>query len=170
MVKQRGQVFILDTIRYHVKNEDPVVLAAGRFDGFWELKLSPWDTAAGWLSDKSDKKSLFMGGTIIEVALCVKGKMTPTYVVFRNCYGEKLGKDTKAREAASSSDEIYWKLGTFWLDADTVFHGIPCPLFQEIMRCKPQWNNPDPCKDSPHREEPENRSNLYGHLVVVCWL
>jgi hypothetical protein len=28
-------------------------------------------------------------------------KMTPTYAVFRNGYGEKLGKDTKAREAAS---------------------------------------------------------------------
>jgi myo-inositol-1(or 4)-monophosphatase len=24
-------------------------VAAGRFDGFWELKLMPWDTAAGWL-------------------------------------------------------------------------------------------------------------------------
>jgi myo-inositol-1(or 4)-monophosphatase len=24
-------------------------VAAGRFDGFWELKLSPWDTAAGFL-------------------------------------------------------------------------------------------------------------------------
>jgi myo-inositol-1(or 4)-monophosphatase len=24
-------------------------LAAGRFDGFWELKLKPWDTAAGSL-------------------------------------------------------------------------------------------------------------------------
>jgi len=24
-------------------------VAAGRFDGFWELQLSPWDTAAGWL-------------------------------------------------------------------------------------------------------------------------
>jgi myo-inositol-1(or 4)-monophosphatase len=24
-------------------------LAAGRFDGFWEAKLSPWDVAAGWL-------------------------------------------------------------------------------------------------------------------------
>jgi myo-inositol-1(or 4)-monophosphatase len=23
--------------------------AAGRFDGFWELKLKPWDTAAGCL-------------------------------------------------------------------------------------------------------------------------
>jgi len=22
-------------------------VAAGRFDGFWELKLHPWDTAAG---------------------------------------------------------------------------------------------------------------------------
>jgi myo-inositol-1(or 4)-monophosphatase len=24
-------------------------VAAGRFDGFWELRLMPWDTAAGWL-------------------------------------------------------------------------------------------------------------------------
>ena len=24
-------------------------MAAGRFDGFWELKLNPWDVAAGKL-------------------------------------------------------------------------------------------------------------------------
>jgi len=28
---------------------DLAYLAAGRFDGFWELKLKPWDTAAGCL-------------------------------------------------------------------------------------------------------------------------
>ena len=28
---------------------DLCYLACGRFDGFWELKLSPWDTAAGLL-------------------------------------------------------------------------------------------------------------------------
>lgn len=28
---------------------DLAYIAAGRFDGFWELKLMPWDTAAGWL-------------------------------------------------------------------------------------------------------------------------
>jgi len=28
---------------------DLACLAAGRFDGFWELKLAPWDTAAGCL-------------------------------------------------------------------------------------------------------------------------
>ncbi|MGO9138820.1 MAG: inositol monophosphatase family protein [Syntrophales bacterium] len=28
---------------------DMAYIAAGRFDGFWELKLMPWDTAAGWL-------------------------------------------------------------------------------------------------------------------------
>jgi len=28
---------------------DLAYLAAGRFDGFWELKLRPWDVAAGWL-------------------------------------------------------------------------------------------------------------------------
>jgi myo-inositol-1(or 4)-monophosphatase len=28
---------------------DLASVAAGRFDGFWELKLMPWDTAAGWI-------------------------------------------------------------------------------------------------------------------------
>ncbi|MBI5505113.1 MAG: inositol monophosphatase [Deltaproteobacteria bacterium] len=28
---------------------DLCYVAAGRFDGFWEWKLQPWDTAAGWL-------------------------------------------------------------------------------------------------------------------------
>lgn len=28
---------------------DLAYVATGRFDGFWELKLNPWDTAAGWL-------------------------------------------------------------------------------------------------------------------------
>ena len=28
---------------------DLCYVAAGRFDGFWEWKLKPWDTAAGWL-------------------------------------------------------------------------------------------------------------------------
>jgi myo-inositol-1(or 4)-monophosphatase len=28
---------------------DLAYIAVGRFDGFWELKLMPWDTAAGWL-------------------------------------------------------------------------------------------------------------------------
>jgi len=31
---------------------DLAYLAAGRFDGFWELKLKPWDTAAGCLMVK----------------------------------------------------------------------------------------------------------------------
>ncbi|NJN43355.1 MAG: inositol monophosphatase, partial [Anaerolineae bacterium] len=28
---------------------DLCYVAAGRFDGFWELRLSPWDVAAGGL-------------------------------------------------------------------------------------------------------------------------
>ena len=31
---------------------DLAYVAAGRFDGFWELKLMSWDTAAGWLMVK----------------------------------------------------------------------------------------------------------------------
>lgn len=41
---------------------DLAYLAAGRFDGFWELKLSPWDTAAGWLMVTE------AGGTVTEIS------------------------------------------------------------------------------------------------------
>jgi len=53
---------------------DLAYLAAGRFDGFWELKLKPWDTAAGSLlvteaggvlSDmKGEKWKLFSPGLV----------------------------------------------------------------------------------------------------------
>jgi len=41
---------------------DLAYTAAGRFDGFWELKLHPWDTAAGWLLVKE------AGGTITDIS------------------------------------------------------------------------------------------------------
>ena len=44
---------------------DLAYLAAGRFDGFWELKLKPWDTAAGCLM------VMEAGGVICDMA----GKM-----------------------------------------------------------------------------------------------
>jgi myo-inositol-1(or 4)-monophosphatase len=28
---------------------DLCYVAAGRFDGYWEMDISPWDVAAGWL-------------------------------------------------------------------------------------------------------------------------
>ena len=40
---------------------DLAYLAAGRFDGFWELKLMPWDTAAGWLLVTES------GGTVTDI-------------------------------------------------------------------------------------------------------
>lgn len=44
---------------------DLCYLAAGRFDGFWELKLHPWDTAAAMLIVKQagGKVTDFRGGT-----------------------------------------------------------------------------------------------------------
>ncbi|HQP51888.1 MAG TPA: inositol monophosphatase family protein, partial [Syntrophorhabdaceae bacterium] len=38
-------------------------LACGRFDGFWELKLNPWDVAAGFLivSESGGKITNFEG-------------------------------------------------------------------------------------------------------------
>jgi len=41
---------------------DIAYLAAGRFDGFWELKLKPWDTAAGCLMVEE------AGGVISDIA------------------------------------------------------------------------------------------------------
>ena len=38
-----------DVRRYGSASLDMCYVAAGRFDGFWEWKLHPWDTAAGWL-------------------------------------------------------------------------------------------------------------------------
>ena len=44
---------------------DLCYVACGRFDGFWELNLSPWDTAAGALivSEAGGLVSNFIGGT-----------------------------------------------------------------------------------------------------------
>jgi len=41
---------------------DLAYTAAGRFDGFWELKLHPWDTAAGWLLVRE------AGGTVTDIS------------------------------------------------------------------------------------------------------
>ncbi len=38
-----------DLRRYGSASLDMAYVAAGRFDGFFEWKLHPWDTAAGWL-------------------------------------------------------------------------------------------------------------------------
>lgn len=38
-----------DLRRYGSASLDLCYVAAGRFDGFFEWKLQPWDTAAGWL-------------------------------------------------------------------------------------------------------------------------
>ncbi len=38
-----------DVRRLGCASLDLCYVAAGRFDGFWEWKLQPWDTAAGWL-------------------------------------------------------------------------------------------------------------------------
>ena len=36
---------------------DLCYLAMGRFDGFWELRLKPWDTAAGILDGHRSRRS-----------------------------------------------------------------------------------------------------------------
>ncbi|MBW2651022.1 MAG: inositol monophosphatase [Deltaproteobacteria bacterium] len=51
---------------------DLAYTAAGRFDGFWELKLHPWDTAAGWLLVNE------AGGTITDISMIrILGSINP---------------------------------------------------------------------------------------------
>ena len=53
---------------------DLAFTACGRFDGFWEMKLSPWDIAAGILlieeaggvvSDFKGGRNFFMSGNVV---------------------------------------------------------------------------------------------------------
>lgn len=54
-----------DLRRYGSASLDLCYVAAGRFDGFWEWKLHPWDTAAGWLilEEAGGRVSDFDGGS-----------------------------------------------------------------------------------------------------------
>lgn len=59
---------------------DLCYLAMGRFDGFWELKLSPWDTAAGSLlvEEAGGKVTDFSGGPFniyLKEILATNGKI-----------------------------------------------------------------------------------------------
>ncbi|MFI5361248.1 MAG: inositol monophosphatase family protein [Elusimicrobiota bacterium] len=49
---------------------DMAWIAAGRADGYWEYKLSPWDVAAGWLlvSEAGGKVTDFSGRAWVEPA------------------------------------------------------------------------------------------------------
>lgn len=53
-----------DLRRYGSASLDLCYVAAGRFDGFFEWKLAPWDTAAGWLvvEEAGGRVSDFGGG------------------------------------------------------------------------------------------------------------
>ncbi len=54
---------------------DLCAVAAGRFDGFWELALAPWDVAAGWLivEEAGGRISTEDGGPYELGAPCVVG-------------------------------------------------------------------------------------------------
>ena len=62
-------------------------VAAGRFDGFWETGLSPWDMAAGilmvreaggYVSDLSDGQDMFAKTTIIAGNEIIRKKLLET--------------------------------------------------------------------------------------------
>jgi myo-inositol-1(or 4)-monophosphatase len=60
--------------RFGAASLDLAYVAAGRFDGFWETHLSPWDMAAGMLlvkeaggfiTDIHGREAIFETGTIV---------------------------------------------------------------------------------------------------------
>jgi myo-inositol-1(or 4)-monophosphatase len=66
---------------------DLCYVAAGRLDGFWELKLNPWDCAAGTLivreaggsvTDFRDRPSSIYGGEIVASNALIHGQMLET--------------------------------------------------------------------------------------------
>ena len=45
----------------------------------------------------------------------------------------------------------------------------PWAVFGKIIRYMPQLDIQDRERDNPHRAEPENLIDLYGHLAVGRW-
>jgi myo-inositol-1(or 4)-monophosphatase len=65
---------------------DLAYLAAGRFDGFWELRLQPWDTAAGWLMVEE------AGGAVTDLSGKPYWLESPTIVASNGRIHEELMK------------------------------------------------------------------------------
>jgi myo-inositol-1(or 4)-monophosphatase len=69
---------------------DLCYVAMGRFDGFWELKLSPWDMAAGSLliTEAGGKVTDFSGGPFniyLKEILATNGKIHQQMIDVLNC-------------------------------------------------------------------------------------
>ena len=71
---------------------DLAYLAAGRFDGFWELKLKPWDTAAGSLLVKE------AGGVISDIAGEKWNLQSPSILASNGLIHEQMIKVLKKTE------------------------------------------------------------------------
>jgi len=65
---------------------DLAYLAAGRFDGFWELKLKPWDTAAGCLMVEK------AGGTISDITGSKWNLQSPSLLASNGLIHEQMIK------------------------------------------------------------------------------
>jgi len=65
---------------------DLAYLAAGRFDGFWELKLKPWDTAAGCLMVEE------AGGVISDIAGAKWHLQSPSLLASNSLIHEQMIK------------------------------------------------------------------------------
>ncbi|MGD1009159.1 MAG: inositol monophosphatase family protein [Candidatus Aminicenantales bacterium] len=77
---------------------DLCYVACGRFDGFWELKLKPWDVAAGALivAEAAGKVTDFSGGEHrpdVPETLATNGLIHDAMIAILRMDGEPAGKD-----------------------------------------------------------------------------
>ncbi len=73
--------------RFGAASIDLCYVAPGRFDGYWETGLSPWDMAAGifivreaggYVTDLNDKQDMFASTTIIAGNEIIRKKLLAT--------------------------------------------------------------------------------------------
>ena len=93
--------------------------------------------------------------------------MSKTYGTFRSYCGGEVGRVQRAGGQHLPAMKFTGNWRHFYSMRTHYSMKLGLVDFQRVMKRKPQWNNPDPCKDNPHREEPENRSNLCGHFAVA---
>ncbi len=82
---------------------DLCYVACGRFDGFWELKLNPWDTAAGGLivKEAGGKISDFDGG---EFSI-YRPEALATNGLIHDSMRQVLGMGKKSQAAAAAAEK-----------------------------------------------------------------
>ena len=73
LAEKPNEDFVLNNLRLGSAALDLCYVAAGRFDGYWESKIQPWDVAAGALivEEAGGRTLPFMPQPVTAKAMCV---------------------------------------------------------------------------------------------------